>query len=57
MLGLKGSRYVPAWFSYQSMLTFTGSFCNNAQPYKLFRSQYLRYDDSFSYHNRSYICC
>ena len=25
---------------------FTGSFCNIAQPHKLFTSQYLRYDDS-----------
>ena len=25
---------------------FTGSFCNIAQPYKLFKCQYLSYDDS-----------
>ena len=25
---------------------FTGSFCDIAQPYKLFTSQYLTYDDS-----------
>ena len=28
---------------------FTGSFCNISQPYKLYTSQYLRYDDSLFY--------